>query len=124
MFRSVSFQAADAGRCPRRGSACGTAPRSDDAHSTPGERKASRGSARGMWGEEAQFTCADEGCGAAPLQDLAPHWDDLDAAIVAFAVRLGDHAIELGERHVDHAAISGIHRFKGDDLAEVESLLA
>jgi hypothetical protein len=55
---------------------------------------------------------------------LATHGNDLHAAFVAFALALGDDAIEFRQRKMDDATVAGIHRFKGNDLAFFHSLLA
>ena len=53
------------------------------------------------------------------LRRGAAHGDDLNSSTRAFAVALGDHAFELGESQMHHAAVPRVHRFEGDDLAPV-----
>src|SRR5688572_3898471 len=55
---------------------------------------------------------------------LAANGNDLNAAVVALAVTLGDHAFELCQRQVYHPSIPRVHRLEGDDLALIDGLFA
>src|SRR6478736_8653030 len=74
---------------------------------------------QGSWGKAAAWSRA-----VLPGGGSAPYRDDLHPAVVAFAFALGDDTFELGQGHVNHAAVPGVHRFEGDDLAELEGFLA
>src|SRR3954463_13931798 len=58
------------------------------------------------------------------LRRLAAHGNDLHPSVVALALALRHHALELREREMDHPSIPGIHRLERDDLSFRDGLLA
>src|SRR5512142_898631 len=58
------------------------------------------------------------------VSGLAANRNDLNAAFVAFALALGDDAVEFGQRKMDDATVPWIHWLEGNDLALFDRLLA
>src|SRR5882724_537904 len=74
--------------------------------------KAIRGRCKGGFDAKARPHASVRVRGAAGGAGITADGDDLYPAIVALAVAAGDHALELGECQVDHAAIPRVHRLE------------